>query len=72
MGIAVSLKRHPRLCYDEKDGRKSPVFFVCSELATRSSRLVDIELLLVHRRIALHDDGTFGHLLHLVQQLRIV
>lgn len=28
---------------------------------------VDIELLLMDRRIALHDDGALGHFFHLVQ-----
>jgi hypothetical protein len=40
--------------------------FVSSQLEARS--LVDIELLLVHCWIALHDDGALGHFFHLVQQ----
>src|SRR5579871_146305 len=55
----------------EKDGRPSPVF-VCSELATRASELVDVELLLVHGWVALHDDGALGELFHLVQQATVV
>src|ERR1700733_4618647 len=40
--------------------------------SARNSRLVDIELFLMHRRIALHNDGALGHLFHLVKQSSVV
>ena len=52
-----------------KDGRLRPSL---AELMVNADRSVDIELLLVHGRIALHDDRALGHFFHLVQQAAIV
>lgn len=49
-----------------KDGRFLARLYVCSELANRGSGLVDVELLLVDRGIALHDDRALRHFFHLV------
>jgi hypothetical protein len=62
----------PRSAGDRPSGLKPTFLLVLGDTAeavpfpSYSRQLVNIELLLMHRGIALHDDGALGQLFHLV------